>query len=218
MNDLKIYLRPTDVIDSDNPSVIEYALKSGGRAQDDISRACALFTAVRDEIEYNPRAPFYRKSHYRASNVLKGKNGYCVSKACLLCAAGRSLGIPSRLGFADIRNHGATHDIVDLLGSNIFTFHGFVEFFLNDHWVKATPAFDRPVYGKHNIPLVTFNGLEDAIFPSHDLNGNVYVEYIKYHGSFDDLPLGALMSSFRKIYGDARVDQWIEMFELMAQS
>lgn len=213
MKNLSPYLTPTETIDSDHPSVIEYARRSCGSGRDDVSKACALFNAVRDEIRYDPMTHFHRKSHYQASNVLESKSGYCVSKACLLCAMGRAMGIPARLGFADIRNHGATAQIVDLMGTNIFTFHGFVEFLLDGRWVKATPAFDRSVYEKHHIPLVTFNGRDDAIFPSHDLKGNLYVEYITYHGTFADLPLENLVRAFRKTYGDERVDQWIRMLE-----
>lgn len=207
------YLAPTEVIDSDHPSIIEYAQHLSGNGTDDIEKACALFDAVRDEVLYDPVTHFYRQSHYQASNVLKRKSGYCVSKACLLCALGRAVGIPARLGFADIRNHGATPQIVEMMGTNIFTFHGYVEFFLAERWVKATPAFDRVVYEKHNIPLVTFNGRDDAVFPSHDLNGNSYVEYVTRLGVFADLPLENLIQSFRKTYGDERVDQWIEMLE-----
>ena len=213
MEKLSPFLTPTEVIDSDHPAIIEFAQRSSGNGKDDISKACALFDAVRDQVRYDPVTHFYRKSHYQASHVLERKSGYCVSKACLLCALGRSLGIPARLGFADIRNHGATPQIVALMGTNIFTFHGYVEFFLDGRWVKATPAFDRIVYEKHHIPLVTFDGREDAVFPSHDLNGNLYVEYIAYHGTFADLPLEDLVMAFRKTYGDERVDQWIAMLE-----
>ncbi|MCJ7773859.1 MAG: transglutaminase family protein [Desulfobacterales bacterium] len=213
MENFEIYLNPTEVIDSDHPSIIDHALKSYGNAKDEISKACALFTVVRDDVVYDPQTPFYLKSHYQASNVLERGSGYCVSKACLLCALGRASGIPSRLGFADIRNHGASQEIVDLMGTNIFTFHGFVEFFLDGRWVKATPAFDRTVYEKHHIPLVTFDGRNDAVLPSHNLNGNLYVEYIKYHGSFADFPLEDLLHSFTNIYGNDRVDQWIKMLE-----
>ncbi|MBC2717299.1 MAG: transglutaminase domain-containing protein [Desulfobacteraceae bacterium] len=218
MKNLDDYLNPTEIIDSNHPAILEYARKTAGNAPDgnttdEISIACRLFTAVRDEIAYNPRTHFYLKSHYQASNVLERKSGYCVSKACLLCALGRASGIPSRLGLADIRNYGASWEVVELMGTNIFTYHGFVEFFLDGQWVKATPAFDRPVYEKHHIPLLEFNGREDAVFPSHDLNGKPYVDYMKYHGSFADLPLNDLVQAFRKIYGEDRVDFWIEMLE-----
>jgi len=205
------YVTPTEVIDCDHPSIVQYALLIAGNANNERAKACALFDAVRDEVIYEPITHFYLKSHYRASNVLNRRNGYCVSKACLLCALGRASGIPTRLGFADIRNHGASQEIIDMMGSNIFTFHGFVEFYLEGQWVRATPAFDRSIYEKHNISLITFDGKKNAVFPSHDLNGNMYVEYITYHGTFADLPFEDLMKSFRRIYTDERVDQWIEL-------
>ena len=207
------YLSATGVIDSDHPSILKFAAKKAGSLERDIDKARALFDAVRDEIEYNPQTHFYLESHYKASNVLKRKSGYCVSKACLLCALGRAVGIPTRLGLADIRNFGASPDIVALMGTDIFTYHGFVEFFLDGRWVKATPAFDRSIYEKHNIPLLTFNGREDAAFPSHDRSGRPYVEYIRYHGTFSDLPLKDLIQGFRDVYGNERVDLWIEMLE-----
>jgi transglutaminase-like putative cysteine protease len=213
MEPLDAYLNPTEIIDCDYPSIIEYAQTKTAKAKDDISKACALFDAVRDEIKYDPLTHFYLKSHYQASQVLERKSGYCVSKSCLLCALGRAVKIPSRLGLADIRNHGASREIVELMGCNIFTYHGFVEFFLNGHWVKATPAFDQSVYPKHNIPIVTFDGCNDAVFPSHDLSGNPYVEYIAYHGTYIDLPLDDLVRGFRKVYGDERVDMWIDVLE-----
>jgi hypothetical protein len=117
------------------------------------------------------------------------------------------------LGFADIRNHGASREVVEQMGTNMFTFHGFVEFFLEGRWVRATPAFDPAVCEKHNIALVVFNGREDAVFPSHDRNGNRYVEYMRYHGSFADLPLEDLMQAFRKTYGEEKIDLWIAALE-----
>ena len=211
MKILQDYLTPTETINSDHPAIIDTAKQLTGHQGDDISKSISLFNAVRDKIVYEPLTDFFRKSHYTASNVLARKNGYCVSKACLLCALGRASGIPTRLGLADIINHGASREIVDLMGTNIFTYHGYVEFFLKNKWVKATPAFDLSIYEKHQIPVISFNGREDAVFPSHDMNGNTYVEYIKYHGTFVDLPFADLMESFRKIYTDKRVDEWIEL-------
>lgn len=67
MESVDAYLNPTEIINSDHPSVIEYARTTTAIAKDDISKACALFDAVRDEIKYDPLTHFYRKSHYQAS-------------------------------------------------------------------------------------------------------------------------------------------------------
>jgi transglutaminase-like putative cysteine protease len=207
------YLVPTDVLDSDHPDVVQFVKSTVDGITDPVERARRLFYAVRDQILYDPRVPFYLPEHYRASNVLKWKRGYCVPKACLLCAAGRAGEIPSRLGFADIRNKGATKEVIDMLGCDIFTYHSFVEFHLEGKWVRATPAFDAPIFLRHQIAPVEFDGRSDAMFPREDLNGNPYVEYLAYLGSFADLPLEPILASWKKYYGPDRVSLWMETFE-----
>jgi transglutaminase-like putative cysteine protease len=207
-----IYLQPTPILDCDHPDVIRFAKGAVRKASEPEELARRLFSAVRDGIVYDIRTPFYLPEHYRASEVLKRGRGYCVSKACLLAAAGRVVGIPSRLGLADIRNHGASKQIVEMMGCNIFTFHGYTEFYLHGRWVKATPAFDMPVFHRHNIAPVEFDGINDAVYPSHNLSGDPYVEYVKSHGSFADLPLDALLAAWREQYGEDRVRLWMAVF------
>ena len=137
------YLNPTAIIDSDHPRIVDYAREVAGEARDPVEQAVRIYYAVRDGIRYDPYYPFYLPEHYRASNVLASGRGYCVCKASLLCALGRSLGIPSRVGFATVRNHLATKQLIEFLGSDLFVYHGYTDFFLEGKWVKATPAFNK---------------------------------------------------------------------------
>lgn len=208
----KEYLEPTSIIDSDNQEIIQFAEKAVVSASNQIEQSQGIFYAARDTVLYDIRTPFFLPEHYKASNVLKRGRGYCVTKACLLCAMGRALGIPSRLGLADIRNSGASKQVIEMMGTDIFSFHGFTEFYLNGKWVKATPAFDSSVFPRHNIAPVEFDGIKDAVYPSHDISGNPYVEYITYHGSFVDVPLNDLLDGWRKHYGEDRVQFWMTYF------
>ena len=72
-----------------------------------------------------PYYPFYLPEHYRASNILKSGRGFYISKAALLCALERACGIPSRVGFATVRNHLATQKLIDFIGSDLFVYHGY---------------------------------------------------------------------------------------------
>lgn len=209
-NDL--YLQPTDVIDCDHDDVIRFAGDIVQEATDPVEQARRLFYAVRNEIVYGPRTPFFLPEHYRASAILKRGRGFCVPKACLLCASGRVLGIPSRLGFADIRNYGASKQLTDMMGCNLFSFHGFTEFHLNGKWIKATAAFDKPIFVRHNVAAVEFDGVNDVVYPSRNLNGDPYVEYVTSHGSFADLPLELILEGWRKHYGEDRVHLWMRAF------
>ncbi len=209
------FLAPTAVIDSDHPDIITFAQKTieGISQTDPVAKAVKLFYAVRDEIYYDPYYPFYLPEHYQASRVLKSGKGYCVSKAVLLCALGRACAVPSRIGFATVTNHIATRQLVETLGSNIFVYHGFTEFYLNGKWVKATPTFNIELCRRHNVPPLEFNGHADSIFHAYDCNNNRYMEYLEFHGSFADLPLDEIIVNWRRVYGADRVEQWIHMFE-----
>jgi transglutaminase-like putative cysteine protease len=207
------YLAPTDIIDSHHETIMDYAAKVVGDRADPIDRAVRLYYAVRDGIWYDPYYPFYLPEHYRASNVLKSGRGYCVCKASLLCALGRAKGIPSRIGFADVRNHLATKQLIDYIGSDLFVFHGFVEFYLEGKWVKATPAFNKELCHKHHVLPLEFSGREDSIFQQYSLDGKRFMEYVAFHGIYHDIPVDTIVAAWEEGYGKDRVREWIEGFE-----
>ncbi|MBW1841873.1 MAG: transglutaminase domain-containing protein [Deltaproteobacteria bacterium] len=207
-------LSPTSIIDSDHKTIIEYANDAvSGAGDDPVEKAVRLYYAVRDDIWYDPYYPFYLPGHYRASNVLKSGRGFCISKISLLCAVGRACGIPSRAGFATVRNHLATRRLLEYLGSDLFVYHGFTEFFLEDKWVKATPAFNIELCEKHKVIPLEFNGREDSIFHEYNSEKEQFMEYIEYHGSYADIPVETILAEWRKAYGRERVNQWISMLE-----
>jgi transglutaminase-like putative cysteine protease len=207
------YLSPTLIIDSDHPAISAHAEKTINGSKDPVDKAVKLYYAVRDGIWYDPYYPFYLPEHYRASNVLKSGRGYCVCKASLLCALGRACQIPSRIGFADVKNHLATRQLLEYLGSDLFVYHGYVEFFLEDKWVKATPAFNRELCARHKVAPLEFNGREDSIFHPFNLEQKQFMEYVAEHGVFADIPVGMLVAGWKAVYGEERVQSWIEMFE-----
>jgi len=207
-------LSPTAIIDSDNEGIIEYAMDAvRDSGEDPVARAVKLYYAVRDSVRYDPYCPFYLPEHYRASNVLKSGRGYCVSKAALLCALGRVCNIPSRIGFATVRNHLATRQLLEYIGSDLFVYHGFNEFYLEGRWVKATPAFNIELCKKHKVSPLEFNGREDSIFQAYSLDNKKFIEYIEFHGIYTDVPVDKIVSAWERVYGRDRVRKWIDYFE-----
>jgi transglutaminase-like putative cysteine protease len=133
-----------------------------------------------------------------------------VQKAVVLVTLARAVAIPARLVFVDIRNHRAPQHLVDILGSNLFTWHCYGRLHVGGRWLDATPAFDRALCVEHNLPLVTFDGRESAIFPAEDPAGRRYVEYVAEHGVYDDVPLGPMLAAWDEAYGAERVASWRE--------
>jgi transglutaminase-like putative cysteine protease len=208
------YLDPTAILDSDHPGVLRTARATAGSpAGDPVETAVKLYRWVRDGIWYDPYLPFYRPEHYRASRVLEQGRGFCISKAGLLCALGRACGIPARLAFADVRNHLATRQLLEHLGTDLFVFHGVTEFYLKGRWVKATPAFNIELCRRHGVEPLEFNGREDSVFQPFNAEGRRFMEYVKERGSFHDIPVEQIVEAWQGVYGVERVRRWIETFE-----
>jgi transglutaminase-like putative cysteine protease len=210
--DREKYLLPTPLINCRHRSILAYVQSHIRNTKDPVARAVRLYYAVRDEVAYEflfPHAPKY----YKASNILKRRKGFCISKATLLCAAARAAGIPARVCFADVRNHLATEKTIEYVGSDVFVFHGITELFLTGKWVKATPAFNREFCRNFNVPPLEFNGYDDSIFQAYDMKSNRFMEYVSFRGCFDDVPVEEIVHAWVDFYGEQRVKIWIEDVE-----
>jgi transglutaminase-like putative cysteine protease len=207
------FLQPTEIIDCDHPQVKELACRTIKGARDVYEQARRLFYLVRDTIPYNLYVPFFLPEHYKASATLKRGSGYCVQKAVLLVALARAVGIPARLVFADIRNYLISERVAELMETNLFVFHGYVEWLLDDRWVRVTPSFDKEVSREHGYPLVEFDGNEGAVFPSHCADGRKFVEYVRHHGVFSDLPLDLILQAWDGVYGREKIEVWMESLQ-----
>ena len=207
------YMSPTAMLDSGNPAVRRFAAEAMGGSTEPVEQAVKLYYAVRDGIWYDPYSPFHRPEDYRASRVLDLARGYCVQKAALLAALARTVCIPSRLGFGTVRNHLATRQLLDYLGSDLFVYHGWVELHLEGRWVKATPAFNRELCSRHGVTALEFDGRHDSVFQDYSEERRKFMEYVAFHGVYDDVPVAVLLQAWREAYGSERVRGWIEMFE-----
>lgn len=198
--DFSLYLNPTVYIDSNSITIIEYSNKICKGIQSDFDKAIRLYYAVRDEIIYDPYGIELSEKGMKASTTLEKKSGFCVAKSILLAAVARAQKIPARLGFADVKNHLATKKLKDLMGTDIFIYHGYSELFLNKKWVKATPAFNKSLCEKFNVKPLEFDGINDSIFHPLDNSGNKHMEYLKDHGHYHDLPIDEIYESYSKHY------------------
>ena len=193
-------LAATPLIDSDHPAVIEFSQRARGAT--DRERAVALYYMVRDGFRYDPYRIDLSPHGMRASTVLEIGVGWCVPKAALLAAACRAAGIPARLGYADVRNHLATERMRQAMQTDLFIWHGYAELWLDGAWRKATPAFNVELCDRFCLLPLEFNGRDDSIYHPFDRAGNRHMEYVRQHGSFDDMPLERIAADFARTYPD----------------
>ena len=197
-----LYTDPAEFIDSDHPAVEHFARAAAPANAGAREKASLLYKSVRDGIRYNPYVNLRVAETFRASSVLAAGQGYCVGKASLYAAACRVHGIPARVGFADVRNHLTTEKLRRSMGSDIFTWHGYTEVFVDGAWRKATPTFNATLCAKVGVEPLDFDGHTDALLHPFDGAGRTYMQYINDHGSYHDVPAKFLMREMTRDYAN----------------
>jgi len=193
------FLAPGRYVDSAHPAVAEFARRHA-RGASDLERAVSLYYAVRDGIRYNPFLDFSRDTAFQGSVCLQTGEGFCVGKAALLAACARAVGIPARVGFADVKNHLTTPRLAERMGTDLFVYHGYTELWLEGRWVKATPAFNLELCRKFRVKPLEFDGRSDSIFHPFDADERRHMEYLRERGSFADVPVEEIQRAFRDTY------------------
>lgn len=212
------FTRPNAFVDSDHPKVIEYAERFRSD-EGPVASAVALYYAIRDGFRYNPYDVEMTPEAFRASEVVgrsRARGGHCIDKALLLAAGARVLGIPSRLHFANVRNHIGTARLEALLGTDVLVFHGYAELFLEGRWVAATPAFNKRLCERLGVVPLEWDGRHDSIFQAYDRNGGRFMEYLHDYGTFPDVPYALMVSEWEKHYPTLRGGKWPTLKEAMS--
>jgi transglutaminase-like putative cysteine protease len=205
--DLDRWLRPTEFLDHDEPAVAAFAADAVGDATDPVDQAVRLFYRVRDGYWYNPYSSSHERDEFKASRIVVQSESWCVPKSILLTAAARNVGIPARLGYADVRNHLQSEKLKAKMGTDLFIFHGYSELLLDGRWVKASSAFNIELCQRFGTKPLDFDGRSDALLHAFDTSGNRHMEYVRQRGSYDDFPYEEMTAAFAEIYGPDELDE-----------
>jgi transglutaminase-like putative cysteine protease len=195
------FLQSTTFVDSDSPEVrafVSHALDRPNLSATE--KAIGLFNAVRDQIKYDPFHLPLAEDDYRASRIANKPSNFCVPKAILLTAALRAAGIPAAVGFADVKNHLNSPKLSDLMGTDLFIYHGYVALWLKERMFKVTPAFNTELCQRFGVRELIFDGEHDALFHEFDTRDHRHMEYVNDRGWFADPPIAQLLSEFRATY------------------
>lgn len=202
------HLSPTPLLDFDHPAFDEYM---DGFVPGKTSRetAVALYLKVRDGFLYDPYHLDLRHEALTASHILSKKRAWCVEKSIVLAALARKYGIPSRLGYAIVRNHIGVEKLVSYLRREEIVFHGYVELLIEGRWVKCTPAFDRRICGLSGVAPLDWDGRTDSIFQAFE-GDRQFMEYLHFYGEFADVPVGLMNAEMQKYYPHLFESEWNE--------
>jgi len=194
------YTSDTYFLDFESPSIQDLIKDFKSDSLTDKDKTIGLYLKIRDGWRYNPYVISGKKEDYKASTIFKKEEGHCIDKSILLIAGLRALGIPARLYLAKVRNHIGVERLIEAFGTNEMTPHGMVEIFLNEKWLKATPAFNKELCEKCKVAPLEFDGEQDSIFQSYNKTGNLFMEYIEDYGHFEDVPLDFIINNMKTNY------------------
>lgn len=192
------YLEETASIDFSKSEIADF-LSNMTFSNNQKENALKIFYKVRDSFLYDPYHLNIRKNALVASKAIIQKRAWCVEKALIMVACCRRIGIPARFGFAIVTNHIGVEKLVKYLGRNEIVFHGYAEIFLNNKWVKCTPAFDKFVCRLSKVPALDWDGEHDSMFQEFS-NGNKFMEYLHFYGTFEDIPFELMHSEMKRYY------------------
>ncbi|MCS5603510.1 MAG: transglutaminase family protein [Paracoccus sp.] len=201
--DAERYVMPSRFVESDSlegQGFVTSALRDLPVDATNRDKAIRLFEAVRDDIRYDPYCFALDEDSYRASRIAGAEAAFCVPKAILLAACLRAVGIPAALGFADVRNHLNTPKLQELMGTDLFIYHGYVQLWLGNEAYKVTPAFNMELCERFGVKPLVFDGYHDALFHEFDEQNHRHMEYVNDRGLYFDAPMGEFLMAFKETY------------------
>ena len=184
------YLRETEFFDSSTIEISKFVEKYAPAGNSTTrERVVKLYYAVRDQLFYDIYGADFSREGLTASQILRGGSGMCIHKSIVYTTVLRTIGVPARLWFADVKNHLCSENIRQYVGGDTFYYHCLVEMCLDGkNWIKSTPVFNDKLCTLYKLAPLEFDGTKDSLHHPYDLEGQKHMEFVNIHGDFDDLP------------------------------
>jgi len=130
---MKNYLKETQLLDYNHPTIHQLIKIRKWAEKDEFEKIKQIYSFVKDEIVFG----YNSKDEFKASEILEQGYGQCNTKATLLMALLRGVGIPTRIhGFLidKTMQKGALVGLTYLLAPAKVS-HTWVEVYYNGNWV-----------------------------------------------------------------------------------
>ncbi len=197
---VKQYLNKTFYFDFEHKAVQDFIAAFQNQALTDQEKSIGLYQKVRDTLRYDPYNISFIETDYKASTIAQKPSGNCVEKSILLIAGLRAMNIPARLHLGKVKNHIAAERLIEKFNTNELTPHGMVNVYLNDKWLKLSPAFNASLCEKYKVAVLEFDGKNDSYLQQYNNEGALFMEYTQDYGHFDDVPLEFMKANLKEHY------------------
>ncbi len=182
-------------IDSDHYDIMNLVKELSDEKTSDWNKAKAVFEFVRDEIEYNFAPLITKKEDWKASEILRKKNGMCHQKTILQVALLRSLKVPAAFNFQNIIDAPLLKSRYKaMIPDGILHFHALAVTKLEGKWYRLDATLDRGLCDRRGYCISQIEKGKETLLPSIKRNGNPHFKIIKDHGYFTSYPEEFLLS------------------------
>jgi hypothetical protein len=184
MANMENYLRPTAILDYNNPDVQNLASELANESPDPLLITKQCFEWVRDEIKHSNDYKM-NPTTCTASEVLRYKTGYCYAKSHLLAALLRANKIPAGFCYQRLAQNGR---------SAPYVLHGLNAAFLPEiGWYRIDPRGNKPDVNAQFMPPVEQLAWPIAVEGEADLPEiwpdplSVVVDVLKRYQTYDEV-------------------------------
>ena len=196
---LNQYLQSTFYFNFEHPN-IQSEIQEFKALESDQVKIEQWYIHVRDHWRYNPYVIVLDEAAFQASYIVQKEAAHCIDKAILYITGLRALNIPARLRLAKVSNHIAAENLINTLGSNEIAPHGLVEVFHQNQWTKCSPAFNKTLCERYKVDVLEYNGTKDSVMQEFNKHKDKFMEYLEDYGSFSDVPIEFIKSTFEANY------------------
>lgn len=142
-----------------------------------------IFNFVRDKITYNFAPNLAGPEDFKASRIIKARQGFCHQKAILSAALLRAVEIPSALYFQDIIDYPLLKSrYKEYIPSGILYYHGLTAVFVDGTWFRLDGTLDSALCRRRGYRLSIVKHGRETLLPDTTESGKKHFEILKEHG------------------------------------
>ncbi len=143
----------------------------------------SIFNFVRDHITYNFAPDLSGPEDFKASRILKARQGFCHQKAILSAALLRAVEIPSALYFQDIIDYPLLKSrYKEYIPSGILYYHGLAAVFVDGIWYRLDGTLDSGLCERRGYRLSIVTHGRETLLPDKTEAGAKHFKILKEHG------------------------------------
>ena len=176
-------------IDHDHPDIIKKAKELTDGIEDEWEKVIAIFEFIRDKIVYNFAPVIENATDWKASSVLKQKNGMCHQKSNLQVALFRAVGIPAALTYQSVVDYPLLKSrYKEMIPNGVLAYHALGVVHIDGEWYRMDATLDAGLCNRRGYQLTHVNPNEETLLPETKKDGDAHFEIVEDHGYFDAYP------------------------------